>query len=192
MIEMKSKKFACETRNTSGSTKTLEVSSRRIGMKESKPHPKLFNASKRSGEMKKNSASSGEIKENCSEVKLGKRESLNEDVIKRQNELIERYSKKIDPLEQFSRHLLERIKSLECGRDGSVVWKFSDFNNIFEAGKRAEKIKPKNEKVPTDFCSPIVLRFSRIFFVCETISIWMRGGSWQSRLRFCCPNSRNV
>ena len=34
MIEMKSKKIACETRNTSGSTKTLEVSSRRIGMKE--------------------------------------------------------------------------------------------------------------------------------------------------------------
>ena len=104
-------------------------------MKESKPHPKLFNASKRSGEIKENSASSGEIKENCSEVKLGKRESLNEDVIKRQNELIGRYSKKIDPLEQFSRHLLERIKILECGRDGSVVWKLSGLNNIFEAGK---------------------------------------------------------
>ena len=70
-------------------------------MEESKPQPKLFNAAKRSGEIKENSASSGEIKENCSEVELGKIESLNEDVIKRQNELIERYSKKMIHLSNF-------------------------------------------------------------------------------------------
>ena len=44
MIEMKSENIVCKTRNTSGSTKTLAVSSRRIGIKESKPQPKLFNA----------------------------------------------------------------------------------------------------------------------------------------------------
>ena len=60
------------------------------------------------------------------------------------------------PLEQFSRHLLDRIKSLECGRDGSVVWKISGFNKFFEAAKRAEEVKSKFEKVPTDFCSPII------------------------------------
>ena len=77
MIEMKSENFARETRYTSDitPTKTLEVSSRRIGIKESKPQPKLFNAAKRSDEIKENSASSGEIIGKCSEVKLGKRES---------------------------------------------------------------------------------------------------------------------
>ena len=52
--------------------------------------------------------------------------------------MIERYSEKLVPLEHFSRHLLERIKSLESGRDGSVVWKISGFNNIFDAAKRSE------------------------------------------------------
>ena len=155
MIEMKSENIVHETRNTSGSTKTLEVSSKRIGIKESKPQHKLFNEAGSSGEVKENAASGSEIKESSS-VKPVERESLNEDVIKRQNELIERYSKKIVPLEQFSRHLLERIKSLECGRNGSVVWKLSGFNHIFEAAKRAE-VKSKNEKVPTDFFSPIIL-----------------------------------
>ena len=90
MLEMKSQKFACETRYTSdiSPTKTLEVSRRRVEIKESKPQPNLFNAAK-SGEIKENSASSGEIKVNCSGVKLGKREGLNEDVVKRQNELNE-------------------------------------------------------------------------------------------------------
>ena len=63
--------------------------SRVEGLKsKSKPQPNLFNAEK-SSEIKENSASSGEIKVNCSEVKLGKREGLNEDVVKSQNELIE-------------------------------------------------------------------------------------------------------
>ena len=70
-------------------------------------------------------------------------------------------TRKNDPLEQFSRPLLERIKSLECGRDRSAVWKLSGFNNLFEAGKSAEKIKPKNETVPTDFCSPVIITGSR-------------------------------
>ena len=59
MIEMKSENIVCETMNTSGSTKTLEVASRRIGIKESKPQPKLFNAAR---------------------IKPVERESLNEDV----------------------------------------------------------------------------------------------------------------
>ena len=137
MIEMKSENIVCETMKTSGSTKTLEVASRRIGIKESKPQPKLFNAARSSGEVKENAASGSEIK-GSSSVKPVERESLNEDVIKRQNELIERHSKKNVPLEQFSRHLLERIKSLECGRNGSVVWKLSGFNHISEAANRAE------------------------------------------------------
>ena len=92
MIEMKSENIVHEKRNTSGSTKTLEVSSRRIGIKESKPQRKLINAARSSGEVKENAANSTESKE-CSLVKPVEKESVNEDVIKRQNELIERYSK---------------------------------------------------------------------------------------------------
>ena len=151
MIERKNGNTVCETRNTSGSTETLEVSSQRKGIKENKFQSNLFNEARSSGEVKENAASNGDIKESSSEVKPVKRESLNEDVIKRQNELIERHSKKIVPLEQFSRHLLERIKSLECGRNGSVVWKLSGFNHIFEAGKSAEEFKSKIEKCQQTF-----------------------------------------
>ena len=94
MIEMKSEYIVHETRNTPGSTKTLEVSSKRIGIKESTPQHKLFNATGSSGEVKENAASGSKIKESSS-VKPVERECLNEDVIKRQIELIERYSKKI-------------------------------------------------------------------------------------------------
>ena len=52
MIEMKSENV-CETIKTSGSTKTLEVASRRIGIKESKPQPKLFNAARSSAKSRK-------------------------------------------------------------------------------------------------------------------------------------------
>ena len=77
-------------------------------------------------------------------------------------------------------------------RDGSVVWKLRGFNNIFEAGKRAEEIKSKNEKVPTDFCSPIVFTgsrgyslYGRLFpFGCEVAA--------GNHVCFCCPNSRKV
>ena len=72
MIEMKSENIVHESRNTSGS-------SRRIGMKESKPRHKLFNAARSSGEVKENAASGSEIKESSS-VKPVERESLNEDV----------------------------------------------------------------------------------------------------------------
>ena len=94
MIEMKSENIVHEKRNTSGSTKTLEVSSRRIGIKESKPQRKLFNAARSSGEVKENAANGSKIKES-SLVKPVEKESLNEVVIKRQNELIERYLKKL-------------------------------------------------------------------------------------------------
>ena len=109
-----------------------------MGIKESKPQPKLINAAKSgeikensasSGEIKENSASSGEIKENCSEVKLRKSESLNEDVIMRQNELIERYSKKPVPLEQFSRHLLQRI-----------AWNVAVMGQLFENSVASTKV----------------------------------------------------
>ena len=59
-----------------------KLSRKTIGIKESKPQHNLFNAA----------GSSGEVKESSS-VKPVERESLNEDVIKRQNELIERFSK---------------------------------------------------------------------------------------------------
>ena len=74
--------------------------------------------------------------------------------------------------------MLERIKSLECGRNGSVVWKLSGVHHVFEAAKRAE-VKSKNEKVPTDFCSPIILTDSSGYsFYVRLFPFWMRGGSW--------------
>ena len=98
MIEMKSENIVYGTRNTSGSTKTLEVSSRRIGIKKSKPQHKLLNAARSSGEVKENAASGSEKRESSSVKPV---ESLNEDAIKRQNELIERYSKELFHLNNF-------------------------------------------------------------------------------------------
>ena len=83
------------------------MSKRSIEIEESK-YLKVINSAR----------SSGENEEKSSKVKLVKRESLNEDVIQRQSESIERNLKKHVPLEQFSRHLLERT---ECGNDGSGV-----------------------------------------------------------------------
>ena len=92
MIERKNENTVCETRNTSGSTETLEVSSQRKGIKENKFQSNLLNEAGSSGEVQENAASDGDIKESSSKPKHVKRESLNKDVIKRQNELNERHS----------------------------------------------------------------------------------------------------
>ena len=62
-------------------------------------------------------------------------------------------------LERFVMHLHERIKSLDCGRNGRLVWKISGFSTIFNNAKVQETRKQKNQRFdsnsPCDFCSPL-------------------------------------
>ena len=62
-------------------------------------------------------------------------------------------------LERFVMHLHERIKSLDCGRTGKLIWKISGFSTIFENAKSVESRKQRGVKVdsntPCDFCSPL-------------------------------------
>ena len=62
-------------------------------------------------------------------------------------------------LEKFVLHLHERIKSLDCGRTGKLIWKISGFSTIFENAKRIESRKQRgvvvDSNTPCDFCSPL-------------------------------------
>ena len=64
---------------------------------------------------------------------------------------------KLQPLEHFIHHLHERIKTLECGRNGKTIWRISGFDAIFQNGKRQHVgLKPDSPKQPDNFYSPLI------------------------------------
>jgi len=64
-------------------------------------------------------------------------------------------------LERFVMHLHERIKSLDCGRTGTFIWKITGFDAIYDNAKKQHEQKLKGLPVASDsnsacdFCSPL-------------------------------------
>lgn len=79
--------------------------------------------------------------------------------IEKKVEEVKKEQERAKQLERFVMHLHERIKSLDCGRSGRLLWKISGFNTIFDNAKIQETRKQKNRTVdsnsPCDFCSPL-------------------------------------
>ena len=79
--------------------------------------------------------------------------------IEKKVEEVKKEQDRAKQLERFVMHLHERIKSLDCGRNGRLLWKISGFSTIFDNAKIQETRKQKNRAVdsnsPCDFCSPL-------------------------------------
>ena len=70
---------------------------------------------------------------------------------------VSREIQKLYPLERFVQHLHERMKSLECGRDGKTIWRISGFDTIYQNGKNEHVgVKSDSHGQPSDFCSPLI------------------------------------
>ena len=80
-------------------------------------------------------------------------------MIERKVEEVKKEQERAKQLERFVMHLHERIKSLDCGRNGRLLWKISGFSTIFDNAKIQETRKQKGLRVdsnsPCDFCSPL-------------------------------------
>ena len=62
--------------------------------------------------------------------------------------------------QKFLQHLYQRIKSLECGRNGQYIWRVNNFLSIFANARCLSERKKRSEVVDEnssafDFCSPL-------------------------------------